>query len=290
MERAMPQALPTPEAEPTPAIFGSSPPRPTVGDAMRRYWVLVLLGALVCGAVGAYVGHSRTPEYQATASLSVGLLDLTTQSVPGFAVGGEVVAGGYSRSVQTDSVVLPVARRLKLDPADVRGRVSSTAVPNSPIFTITARSASPGDAVRLANAASAAMVSYGRSRSNTDAAYARLLDRYRQAVRRRDRARSRLAKVRAGTPAPGEVGQARADLETEQLRVDSLAQQYRERTTAPGSTAVVQPLVDAQSAASNRGSKTQLYGALGALAGVCVGAALAVLLTGIRGRRPRLAP
>jgi hypothetical protein len=290
MERAMPQALPTRETELPSTLFGSSPPRPTVGDAMRRYWVVVLGAALICGALGGYAGHSRAPEYQATASLSVGLLDLTTQSVPGFAVGGEVVAGGYSRSVQTDAVVLPVARRLRLDPADVRARVSSTSVPNSPIFTIIARSASPGDAVKLANTASAAMVSYGRSRSNTDVAYARLLDRYRAAVRRRDRARSLLANLRAGTPAPGAVGPARADLETEQLRVDSLAQQYRERTTAPGSAAVVQPLVAAQSAVSNRGAKTQLYGALGVLAGLCMGAALAVLLTGVRDRRTRPAP
>jgi uncharacterized protein involved in exopolysaccharide biosynthesis len=286
----MPQALPTPETQRPPELFESSPPRPTVGDAMRRYWALVLVLALACGALGVYVGHSRAPQYQATASLSVGLLDLTTQSVPGFAVGGEVVASGYSRSVQTDAVILPVARRLKLDPADVRAHVSSTAVPNSPIFTVTASSDSPADAVRRANTVSAAMVTYGRSRSNSDAAYERLLDRYRQAVRRRDRARSHLAAVRAGEPARGEVGRARADVETEQLRVDSLAQQYRERTTAPGNTAVVQPLVAAQSAASNRSSKTQLFGALGVLAGLCVGAALAVLITSVRGRRRRTAP
>jgi uncharacterized protein involved in exopolysaccharide biosynthesis len=86
------------------------------------------------------------------------------------------------------------------------------------------------------------------------------------------------------------VGVARAEVETEQLRVDSLAQQYRERTTAPGNTAVVQPLVAAQSATSNRSAKTQLYGALGVLAGLCAGAALAVLLTGVRRRRAGPAP
>ncbi len=295
----MPQAIPSHESDrPPPGVIDPPPSRPTVGDATRRYWPLVLIAVLVLGAFGAYTGHSRRPAYTATASLSVGLLDVTTQSVPGFAVGGEVVASGYSRAVQTDGVIDPVAQRLKMTPAEVRGHVSSTPVPNSPIFTVTATPASAGSAVTLANAVSQSMLAYGRSHSSTDAASARLLARYLGAVRSRNRARNRVAQLRSGSSTSagtasaattasdsGSLSQARADLEVQQLRMDTLADQYRARTSTPGNTAVLQPLVNAQGASSDRGSKTQLYGALGVLAGLCVGTALAVLLAGWRFRR-----
>jgi hypothetical protein len=284
----MPQAVPTPEKEPPRELIGGSQPRPTVGDAMRRYWLLILVAIVAFGAVGGYLGHSRKPVYQATASLSVGLLDLTTQSVPGFAVGGEVVAGGFSRAVQTDAIVVPAARELGLSPNELRGRISSTPVPNSPIFSVIATGASAADAVRVANVVSQAMVAYGRSRSNSSAAFARMLEQYRGAIRRRDRDRSEVEALRSN-PArkPGLLGKARADLEAQQLRVDALGDAYRSRASAPGISAVVQPLVDAQGATSDRGNTTQLYAALGALAGGCVGVALAVLITGAGDRRRR---
>lgn len=295
----MPQAIPDHESDRTPrAIFGSTPPRPTVGDAMRRFWPLVLISVLALGALGTYAGYSRKPVYQATSSLSVGLLDLTTQSVPGFAVGGEVVAGGFSRSVQTDAVVVPVAKELHLSPGDVRGRVSSTPVANSPIFTITATGASQADAMKLANAMSGSMVAYGRTHSGADAAAGRLLSRYRQALRDLDRAQNRVKLLRkrqsgttqataagSNTPDSGQLSQARANVDTAQLRVQSIGQLYRNQAGSPASSAVVQPLVDAQGASSDRRSKTELYGAVGVLAGLCLGTALAVLIAGRQFRR-----
>ncbi|MEN3284658.1 MAG: hypothetical protein V7607_5798 [Solirubrobacteraceae bacterium] len=312
----MPQALPNHQTDP-PELFETTSRRPTVGDAMRRYWFLILLAVAALGALGAYEGHERKPVYEARASLSVGLLDLTTQSVPGFAVGGEVVAAGFSRAVQTNAIVLPVARELRMDPNAVRSRIISTPVPNGPIFTVSATGSSATDAVRLANAVSRAMVDYGRSRSNSDAAFARMLEKYRAAVRERDKARSHVTALRSklsdsatgtgsgvgastsgsasGTkttgqssaPKRGELAQAKADLEAKQLRVDSLADAYRARASTPGTSAVVQRLVDAVGASSDRSSKMQLYAGLGALAGLCVGTALAALLMAMRHRRRR---
>lgn len=283
----MPQAIPSHDDETAPrGIIQPPPPRPTVGDAMRRYWPLIVLAVLVLGGFGAYVGHSRTPTYKATASLSVGLVDLNTQSVPGFAVGSAVVAGGYSRSVQTDAVVLPIARQLHMSPVEVRGRVSSTPVPNSPIFTVTATGASAGEAVALANATSRSMIAYGRNSSAQRSATSRLLDRYREAVRSRNRVRARVARLTAAGASDG-LSRARADLDAQDLRVQSLGQQYRTQTEQPTNNAVIQRVVDAQGASSDQRSTTQLYGVIGALVGVCVGVALAVLLAGWRYRRQR---
>jgi uncharacterized protein involved in exopolysaccharide biosynthesis len=305
----MPQALPNhPEADrPSQGYFPPTPPRPTVGAAVRTYWPLVLLSVLACAAAGAYYAHSRQPVYTSSASLSVGLLDLNTQSVPGFAVGGEVVAGGYSRSVQTDAVIVPAARQLKMPPNVLRSQVTSSPVPSSPIFSVTATGSSAGQAVSEANAVSRSIIAYARARSNSGAAFSALLDRYRKAIRARNAARSRVARLSsqsstttqgttgaaaatAGTTTKsskhsGQLSQARAELSAQQLRVDSIADQYRSRASTPGNTAVVQKLVDAQGASTDRNSKVQLYGALGALAGLCIGAALAVLIAGIRHRR-----
>src|SRR4051794_3309061 len=197
MERAMPQALPSHEMDVPPHSLLDMPRRPTVGDAMRRWWPLVVIAALVCAGVGANYAHSRKQEFQATASLSVGLLDLNTQSVPGFATGGEIVASGFSRSVQTDDVILPVARRLHLPPGEVRARVSSTSVPSSPIFTITGTGPSQDEAIAIANAVSRSMVAYARSHSSSQGSGRALLERYRSAVQELNRAKSRVANLRA---------------------------------------------------------------------------------------------
>jgi capsular polysaccharide biosynthesis protein len=313
MERAMPQALPSHEMDsPSPSVVDAIPRRPTVGDAMRRWWPLVIIVALVCAGLGAYYAHSRKQEFEATASLSVGLLDLNTQSVPGFATGGEIVASGFSRSVQTDAVIAPAARRLHLAPAEVRARVSSTSVPSSPIFTITATGPSAGVAIAIANAVSRSMVAYGRSHSGSRGSSAALLQRYRSAVEQLNKAKSHLTNLRSsgsststatgaatatgtstttGTTATttasskSERAKAKAEVEAQQLRVAAIGQLYRNQTGEPQTSAVVQPLVNAESASSDRRSRVELYGAVGALAGLCVGTALAVLLTAWRYRR-----
>jgi uncharacterized protein involved in exopolysaccharide biosynthesis len=290
MERAMPHAPPSQEPDRLQqGYFPSAPPRPTVGDAVRRYWLLLLVAALGLGAAGAFYADSRRPVYEATASVSVGLVDLTTQSVPGFAVGGAVVAGGYSRSVQTDDVIVPAARRLHMTPREVRERVTSSSVPDSPTFTITASGSSARGAVRVANAVTRSMIAYGGSGSN--AASADLLRRYREAVRARNQARRRLEALRLtyGLATEGSasaaLAKAVADVAAQELRVNGLADQYRSRASEPRSDPVLQPLAYAVDASNDRSSKIQLYGAVGVLAGLCLSIALAVLMTAVRHRR-----
>lgn len=303
----MPQVLPSHEADSRPqGVVDTNPPRPTVGDAMRQWWPVVVVAVLALGALGAFLGHSRKPVYEATASLSVGLLDLNTQSVPGFAVGGEVVASGFSRSVQTDAVIVPAARRLGMSPNEVRGRVSSTSVPSSPIFTITGIGTSSAEAVRVANAVSGSMIEYAAERSNSAGSRAAILNRYRDAVRGLSKAKNRVSALRSrqsnvtgGTSTStasgasgaqrGALSRARADVEAQQLRVASLAQLYRTQAGSSSSATVVQPVLNAQGAASDRRSHVELYGALGLLAGLCLGTAAAVLLAGRQYRR-RMAP
>jgi hypothetical protein len=209
--------------------------------------------------------------------------------------------------VQTDDVILPVARRLHLAPGEVRARVSSTSVPSSPIFTVTATGPSRPAAVDLANAVSHSMVAYGRSHSGSRGTSAALLQRYRSAVQQLNKAKSRLANLRSprastsaaagGTTATtgttttskasssSERSKAKAEVEAQQLRVAAIGQLYRSQTGEPQTGAVVQPLVNAESASSDRRSRVELYGAVGALAGLCLGTALAVLLTAWRYRR-----
>ena len=69
-------------------------------DAVRRYWWL--LGALgVIGAALAYVvaREERKPIYTAEARLAVGRIDVSTQSIPGFATASQLLADSYSRAI-----------------------------------------------------------------------------------------------------------------------------------------------------------------------------------------------
>jgi hypothetical protein len=152
----------------------------------------------------------------------------------------------------------------------------------------------------VANAVSRSMIAYAAARSNPQGARADILNRYREAVRGLSKARNHLSDLRSsqststttGTTAggsstsrPGSVSRARADVQAQQLRVASLAQLYRSQAGTPSSATVVQRILDAQTASSDRRSHVELYGALGLLAGLCLGTAVAVLLTGRRYRQ-----
>jgi uncharacterized protein involved in exopolysaccharide biosynthesis len=288
MERVMDQAVARrAEREPADVAFRSPGGSPTVGDAARRNWALILLAVLVAGALGVFAGLAREPLYTSTATLSIGRLDLTVQSIPGFAVGGEVVAAGLSRSVTTNAVVDPVARRLGLSPDEIAAHVSASTVPNSPMFTITATGTSSRSAVALANAVSDSMVEYGRG-GGGPAEADRLLTRYRDVTRELARERARLTRLRnALVPDRAAISRVRADIDALELRRQTSASLYRESHTQGQYGAIVERVAAARGATSDRSSKLQLFGALGVLAGLFGGLALAVLRTASQSRRHR---
>jgi uncharacterized protein involved in exopolysaccharide biosynthesis len=286
MERVMDQPVARHEGAPASA-YPSSGEAPTVGEAARRNWLLIVFAVLVCGGLGAYAGSARDPVYTSSATLSIGRLDLSVQSIPGFAVGGEFVAGGMSRSVKASEVVDPVARRLGLDADEVRAHVASTPVPDSPLFTITATSESADSATALANAMGEAMVEFG-NRGEQQGEGERLLRRYRAVTLDLATARSRERSLRNQLVRDtAEIRRQEAQVEALELRQEMAASVYRESRSQEQLGAVVEMLTPARGATSDRDSKLQLFAGLGALTGLLLGLALAVARTAWRSRRQR---
>lgn len=262
----------------------NSTDQPTIGQALVRQWPLVLLSVVLFGALGILAGSLRNPVYSAEARMSVGRLSLDVQSVPGFAVGGEVVASGYARSIDAPAIVAPAARATDLPPRDVQQQLSATNVPSSSLFDIIATGESEAEAVALANAAAAAMVDYGRRGAASPQRGTRLLEQYRGAVRRRAEARQRVRRLELNGASDALVADARADFEAENLRVSTASDAYRESQRATVTGGVVEALAPALAAESDRGAKMQLFGFAGVLGGLLLGMGLALLRTARRSR------
>lgn len=249
----------------------------TIGNALTRNWPLVLLSVIAFGILGFVAGSLREPEWTAEARLSVGRLSLTVQSVPGFAVGGEVVAAGYARSVAVAPVIDPAARRLNVPPDDLRERVSSSAIPSSPLFDVIATGDSEAEAVASANAVADAMVEYGRAGSEAPGRAEELLRQYRDAVEREARARQTVTRLLDNGARGPRLAAARAVADTEKLRVETAAQNYRASQRSQVSGGVVESIAPARDASSDEQSRLQLFTFAGLLGGLLIGVALAVL-------------
>jgi uncharacterized protein involved in exopolysaccharide biosynthesis len=259
---------------------------PHVGPlaATRRHWVIVLLVTVAFTAAGVYAGFLRSPVYTAESRLAVGRIDVSAPgALAGFSVATQALAAQYSRTVDATGVVEPAAAKVGLSPAEVASRVDATPIPESPVIKVFGRGPNGGDAVRLANAAAAALVAYTTqlNRSNPDSP--RLLKRFRDAATVLLRARARADGLqRANQRAPTadrrrRLQRARVDVQVAQLRADTAKVAYDTSTRSQAATALVQVMQRARDATSDRSRYTQFLGFAGFVAGLTVGVGLATL-------------
>jgi uncharacterized protein involved in exopolysaccharide biosynthesis len=262
--------------------------------ALRRYWFVVLIVVALFTAAGVYAARQRSPVYTAETRLAVGRVDTTPGTLATFTGAAQALAAQYSRMVRADGVATRAARRVGVAPEQVAGRVNATPIPQSPVLRLMATGSSAGDAVRLANATAAALSDYTTvlNRSNPDAD--RLLRKFRQTNARVQTLRHTLdnaVKRHSQSPSPRtrqRVDGARVDLSVAQLQLDTLRATYDETGRTQGSTSLLQVLVPARAASSDRGRYVQTLGFVGFAVGVAVGLALAMLLATARVRRRAL--
>jgi capsular polysaccharide biosynthesis protein len=274
--------------------FTAPPPPPTrrvsLGTALRRYPVLALLPVVVLAAAGITLGLRRQPTYTASTTINVGAPDINSQATPGYVQAEQTLASAYSREVTSQFVYKPVAGQLHVSQGEVASRLSSSAVPSSPTFTINATGSSQQSAITLAQAATGALNHYISVIDQGENSSAQLLARYQAAERKADRL-SAISGSLAGenSVSPGSVSSSRraaAKLAAQvaQLQANSLAGQYTSGSTMSRG-AIIQVLNPATSASSDRRSITERYGVIGAAAGIVLGAALALLVANLRRRR-----
>ena len=242
-----------------------------LGASVRRHWFLVLVPIALLLGMALFIGMERAPSYTAKTRLAVGGLDSSNPAAfTGFADAAQQLAQTYSRSVQGDSVVREVAQRLDMSPQEVRSSLSGAPIPETPVFTLSAKSDSPERAIELSLLASRALVREAHRASNMHPA--RLLERYRRAVVEKQRASGRVKALALSGGA--ELATARSELEAADARSESLRTAYA--TSEQVGTVPLQIIEQPSDADSDRRSVLQLLGFAALVLGLVLGMALAV--------------
>jgi uncharacterized protein involved in exopolysaccharide biosynthesis len=92
----------------------------SLGSALKRSWLLILVCVLVCAGAGIAIGLLRSPVYKSQSQLFVGSFDVRSVAIPGFVTASQQLADAYSRLAASDAVVVPVARPRGRSPAPLR--------------------------------------------------------------------------------------------------------------------------------------------------------------------------
>jgi capsular polysaccharide biosynthesis protein len=275
-----------------PRAIPIAPPRMSVSQAIARYWFLVLAATLVCVGAGVALGLTRSPVYEAQTQLSVGRIDVGAQALPGYVEATKSLAAAYSRSVNSQPVTGPVARRLRMKSTEVAAHVSATPIPQSPVFSVIAQASSGPKAIRLANVTGDQVVTYV-TQVNKASGSRDLLRAFRAASEATSRAAGKAAaakaKVNRTNTAKNRRTYTRAAgvLASAQLRRQTLSMAYQSTQAGQGLAAAVGILSRAATADSDRSSTLQRLGFIGLLVGLALGVGIAVLRAASVTRRSR---
>jgi capsular polysaccharide biosynthesis protein len=242
-----------------------------LGPAMRRHPSVVLAPVFGLLILALGTGLVRTPTYTASTRLAVGGLNATNPaSLTGFADAAQQLAQTYSRSVQGDGVVGDVAQKTDTSPRQVRSHLSAAPIPETPVFALTATSASSDGAIQLSALASQALVSEVDRASHADPT--RLLGEYQTAELERQQVSSHVNALAASGGAG--LATARSQLLAAEARATSLRNAYEASETS--GTVPLEIIQKADRANSDRSSVLQLRAFIAIVVGLVLGMALAV--------------
>ena len=135
----------------------------SVASSYRRFWWLIVVGALL-GAVGGLAASAiETPEFESSATLYVTSNgEATAQSAYQGALASEQRVASYAELARSNVVL---TRAVEISGLDVsvekaQSSVSALAVPDTVLVRVKARGDSPYQSAALANAVSSAMVEF----------------------------------------------------------------------------------------------------------------------------------
>lgn len=264
-------------------------PSPSVGQAVRRHWIVASLPPLLLVGLAVGIAIQRPPTYSAQARLNAGPVNASPQAIPGIAEASKSLAGTYARVVDAQAVIDPVSARLKLEPGEVASRIEASPIPESSLILVEAKGPSSASAVALANATGDSLIRYAASLSRRNDDSPRLLEEFTQTSRSLQELVSTRRRLQASAPrAPtgaqrAQLGRVEAEVEAVQLRLRTLSAVYQASQQGQASANLIQVLSPAIQADSDRIPVLQRLVLIALLAGVGAGVALAVL----RSRRPR---
>jgi hypothetical protein len=258
-----------------------------VRHAVRDHWFLVIVPVVVLVAAAGLLAVKRTPTYTAQAQLTLGQLDVAAQA-PSYVTAAQGLAATYARAIHAGGVTKPAGKALHISALEASSRLDASPIGNTPLFFIDATGSSQKSAVKLANAASHALVRYVDNLNRKAAAGRRALAGYKRASAVQHRWAIQVGLAQRAFGQQPTVANRRALTRASQrrdqatLQAQVLATVYANAKRTGAASNVLQTLTPATTASSDRGAMTQklLFGA--AVAGLALGLALAVW----RGNRP----
>ena len=253
------------------------PPESLVLSAILNNKRIVALFAVVLMLVGVGFGLLRQPTYTASATLQVGQVNPNSPGFLGYVQSASSLATAFSRSIAAAPVLATIDRKLTLDPSQATPRLSAEPIPLAPAFRVIATGDSDSSAIRLANAASGAIIVYENHSNSSNPQAKSLLADYRVASLELKQTEARLADLESGED-PDALAEAEAERAAARVKLRGIDTAYIAAVTSQAPReGLVSLVAGATSASSDRKSKIELYGFLGLLAGLLVGCAGAVL-------------
>jgi capsular polysaccharide biosynthesis protein len=130
----------------------------SLGRSAASHLVLVAAAALLGLAAGAGAGYVHPPTYTAEEQLIVGRTSgLAENEIPGLAVAVDDLASNYARLISNSDVISDTESTLHV--SSLPGTLIATPVPSSSVIDVMASAPTKAQALSLANAGGAALVS-----------------------------------------------------------------------------------------------------------------------------------
>ena len=271
----------------------------SLGRSAARHWIVVAVAAFLGLLFGIGGGAVISSTYTARAEVIVGKsLNLTnTAAIAGFPSAEAQLAQDYARLAGTPAFATALQTNLG---RSVQGSTSASEVPASPVIDVYGSSHSKADAVALANAASAALISaINTVNQQTTSTNQDLLRQYQAQsliVEQDQQQISHLQAAVSGATGPTQVAleqqlaQQSATTDTDRFKLTALGNQYEaEFNPNMAIQEAVTPLGAAYSQGSNRNSHIEIGGIAGLIAGLLFGLAVAAVTDVTADRRVRRA-
>ena len=258
--------------------------------ALRRFWWLGILLAMLGTAGGALFGAQRPVHITAETRVVVGAEEIAAYQVPAYAAASVQLAQNYARYVG----VQVEAGRLDSILGRIPGLLSvgASPIPDSSVIRIEAVATNANAARRGAAGMATYLLKTVNSAASVTATADRLLGQYRTASRvagetaaSRSEAEAQLNRVVSSNQSASAVSQARdqlaqavSDDATAQLQASALSSQYQFAVSPQQGAATLRLISQAAATLSDRRSTIQRYGAAGLLAGGVLALVLAIVL------------
>jgi hypothetical protein len=245
-------------------------------ESVLRNPILAIVPVVVLVLAGLAFGLLRSPVYDAEARINVGRIDVPAYTLQGVTIGNSTLAASYSRALAAAAVINRAARQAGVPVGEARANLTASQVPRSTLIQVEATGDSSGEAQQLANSAALALINYV-TRLNVRQQQSRSLGRFRRARVVAERARTRLLRIERDRPGSRAAQRARVRFATAELNARSIGGRVIGATAAPSAENLLQLVVPAATAGSDRSSVLQQSLLIGLVAGLVLGFALALL-------------